>query len=46
MYSDEVFVDVTSTEVVWEEDSPHNDIMILISVLLAVCSGYGICKGY
>lgn len=46
VYSDEVFVDVTSTEVVWEEDSPHNDIMILISVLLAVCSGYGICKGY
>ena len=45
VYSDEVFVDVASTEVVWEEDSSRNDIMILLTVLVAVLSGYGICEG-
>ena len=43
MYSDEVFVDVASTEVVWEEDSSPGDIVIPIIVLVAVLSGYEIC---
>lgn len=46
VYTDEVFVDVASTEVTWEEESSRSDMVILITVFLAVLSGYGICRVY